>query len=216
MAIDDLEPATSNSYVPVCGTVQIWYPWNAPVVKFALLVTQGAEPEYAPTNDAYVGPFFPMVFAVLNVNSVNEYNELCITGDDVMDGVIVGVTVFDGVIDGVTVLVGVTLLVGVTVFVGVTLLVGVIDGVGVLVGVIVFVGVTVMVGVTVFVGVTLLVGVIDRVGVLVGVTVGVRVFVGVGVGVDGGRIAATLPITKPFLKSIPIMFINREFFILSK
>ena len=127
-----------------------------------------------------------MVFAVLNVNSVNEYNELCITGDDVMDGVIVGVTVF----------VGVMLLVGVIVFVGVTLLVGVIDKVGV--------------------GVTLLVGVIDRVGVLVGVTVGVRVFVGVGVGVDGGRIAATLPITKPFLKSIPIMFINREFFILSK
>jgi hypothetical protein len=33
-------------------------------------VAQAAEPLYAPTNDAYVGPLSPVVFAVVNVNVV--------------------------------------------------------------------------------------------------------------------------------------------------
>ena len=123
-----------------------------------------------------------------------------LTNDERSVGVILGVTV--GVIVDVGVIVVVTLGVGVTVFVGVIVVV------------------TLGVGVTLFVGVTVLVGVIVGVGVGVTLFVGVGVFVkfcvGVGVGVDGGTNASRLPTTNPFLKIIPIMFINREFFNLSK
>ena len=121
--IDDLEPATSNSYVPVLGTVQTWYPWKEPVVKFALLVTQDAEPEYEASNAASVGPDLPIVFALVNVNVLNGY----IDGNSVVVGVIVGVGVA-WVLVGVTVNPGVT--VAVTVEVGVAVKVGVGVGVG--------------------------------------------------------------------------------------
>jgi hypothetical protein len=54
-------------------------------------VAQDAEPLYAPTNFAYVGPVSPVVLTVLNVNVVNAYKEVCVVG------VTVGVTVLDGV-----------------------------------------------------------------------------------------------------------------------